>query len=66
MFPAGRVPVGDAAAVCGRLADWYAAAPRPAANHRYTLEKMIAATLDLYQDMAGNRHGSAFGSRGRD
>ena len=41
MFPAGRVPVGDAAAVCGRLADWYAAAPRPAANHRYTLEKML-------------------------
>jgi glycosyltransferase involved in cell wall biosynthesis len=66
MFPAGRVPVGDAAAVCGRLADWYAAAPRPAANHRYTLEKMLSATLGVYEEMAGERRGPAFGSGGRD
>jgi glycosyltransferase involved in cell wall biosynthesis len=52
MFPAGSVSVGDVDAVCGRLADWYAAAPRPAANRRYLLEKMLAATLDLYQEMA--------------
>jgi glycosyltransferase involved in cell wall biosynthesis len=66
MFPAGRVSVGDVAAVCGRLADWYASAPRPIANRRYTLEKMLADTLDLYQEMAGNRRGPAFGSLGRD
>jgi len=65
MFPEGRVSVGDVDAVCGRLADWYDAAPGPAANHRYTLEKMLADTLDLYQVMAGDRHGSAFGSRWR-
>jgi glycosyltransferase involved in cell wall biosynthesis len=64
MFPAGRAPVGDVDAVCARLADWYDAAPCPAANHRYTLEKMLAATLDLYEEMAGNRRGPAFGSRG--
>jgi glycosyltransferase involved in cell wall biosynthesis len=61
MFPAGRVPVGDVAAVCGRLTDWYAAAPCPAVNRRYTLEKMIAATLDLYQELAGYRHNSVDG-----
>jgi len=65
MFPEGRVSVGDVDAVCGRLADWYDATPGPAANHRYTLEKMLADTLDLYQVMAGDRHGSAFGSRWR-
>jgi glycosyltransferase involved in cell wall biosynthesis len=52
LFPAGRVPVGDVVAVCARLTDWYTAAPRPAANRRYTLEKMLAATLDLYQQTA--------------
>jgi glycosyltransferase involved in cell wall biosynthesis len=55
LFPAGRVPVGDVATVCMRLADWYAAAPRPAANRRYTLEKMLAATLDVYRAMADER-----------
>jgi glycosyltransferase involved in cell wall biosynthesis len=55
MFPAGRVPVGDVSAISARLADWYAAAPHPAANHRYTLEKMLVLTLDLYEEMAGNR-----------
>lgn len=55
LFPAGRVPVGDVAAVCARLAEWHAAAPRPAANTRYTLETMLTATLELYQAMAAER-----------
>jgi glycosyltransferase involved in cell wall biosynthesis len=55
MFPAGRVPVGEVAAVCVRLTDWYTSAPRPEANRHYTLEQMLASTLDLYQEMAGNR-----------
>ena len=62
MFPAGRVSVGDVDAVCGRLSDWYVAAPRPAANRHYTLEMMLAATLDVYQEMAGDGRGAAFGS----
>ena len=66
MFPAGRVPVGEVAAVCGRLADWYASTPCPEINRHYTLEKMQASTLDLYQEMAGNPHGSAVGSPWRD
>jgi len=66
MFPEGRVSVGDVAAVCGRLAEWYASAPRPEANRRYTLEKMLASTLDLYEEMAGNRRGPAVGSLWRD
>jgi glycosyltransferase involved in cell wall biosynthesis len=66
LFPAGMVPVGDTAAVCRRLAEWYAAAPHPAVNHRYTLDKMLAATLALYQDMAGGRNGPVAGSRPRD
>jgi glycosyltransferase involved in cell wall biosynthesis len=66
MFPAGRVSVGDTAAVCGRLAEWYAAAPRPAANRRYTLETMLAATLDVYREMAGDECGPVCGSRWRD
>jgi glycosyltransferase involved in cell wall biosynthesis len=63
MLPAGGVPVGDVDAVCGRLADWYDTAPRPAANHCYTLEKMLTATLDVYQEMAGDRYGPAVGFR---
>ena len=66
MFPAGRVPFGDVPAACGRLADWYATAPCPAANQCYTLEKMLAATLDLYQEMAGNRRGHPVGFPLRD
>jgi glycosyltransferase involved in cell wall biosynthesis len=52
LFPAGRVPVGDVAAVCTKLVEWHAAAPRPAVNDRYTLQNMLAATLDLYQELA--------------
>jgi glycosyltransferase involved in cell wall biosynthesis len=55
LFPEGRVAVGDVAAVGVRLADWYAAAPRPGANRHYTLEKMLSATLDVYQEMAAER-----------
>jgi glycosyltransferase involved in cell wall biosynthesis len=62
LFPAGRIPVGDVAAVCARLADWHAAAPRPAVNRCYTLERMLSATLDVYQEMAGDGRGAAFGS----
>jgi glycosyltransferase involved in cell wall biosynthesis len=55
MFPAGRVAAGDVAAIGARLAEWYVSAPRPVVNRRYTLEQMQASTLDLYQEMAGNR-----------
>jgi glycosyltransferase involved in cell wall biosynthesis len=55
LFPAGRVPVGDVAAVCARLATWHATPPRPAVNHLYTLERMCSSTLDLYQELAAER-----------
>jgi len=55
LFPAGRVPVGDVAAVCARLAAWHAGAPRPAANDLYTLARMCASTLDLYRSLAAER-----------
>ncbi len=55
LFPEGAVAVGDVAAIRGRLAEWYATAPRPAVNRLYTLEKMLSATLDVYQEMAEYR-----------
>jgi glycosyltransferase involved in cell wall biosynthesis len=63
LFPAGRVPVGDVAAVCARLAAWHAGAPRPAANQLYTLERMCTSTLDLYQELAAERSDSGVRAR---
>ena len=52
LFPEGAVAVGDVAGIHRRLTEWYASAPTPAVNRRYTLERMLDATLDLYQEMA--------------
>jgi glycosyltransferase involved in cell wall biosynthesis len=51
LFPEGAVAVGDVAGIHRRLTEWYASAPTPAVNRRYTLERMLDATLDLYQEM---------------
>jgi glycosyltransferase involved in cell wall biosynthesis len=62
LFPEGRVAVGDVAAIGARLADWYAAAPRPSVNRLYTLDRMLEATLDVYQEMAGDRRNPVDGT----
>jgi glycosyltransferase involved in cell wall biosynthesis len=62
LFPAGAVAVGDAAGIRNRLLEWYPAAPTPAVNHLYTLERMLDSTLDLYREMAGDRHNAAPGT----
>jgi glycosyltransferase involved in cell wall biosynthesis len=58
LFPAGAVAVGDVAAMSGRLARWSAAGPPAAPGRPRTLEGMLEATIDLYQEMAGSRRES--------
>jgi glycosyltransferase involved in cell wall biosynthesis len=62
LFPAGAVAVGDVAGICARLAEWYAAAPHPAVNRLYTLERMLDSTLDLYREMAEDRRDHTVGN----
>ncbi len=47
-FPQGRVPVGDKRAVRDLLLSWYRHPPVVAAEHPFTLDRMLRATLDLY------------------
>jgi len=49
-FPAGAVPPGDTTAMAGQLAAWQAKPPPMQAIKVYTLEDMLAATLDLYRE----------------
>lgn len=52
-FPQGRVPAGNTAAMAGCLSRWYHSGPPPVAAQPPTLQKMGAATLDLYRTLAG-------------
>jgi glycosyltransferase involved in cell wall biosynthesis len=51
LYPAGRVALGDAAALCARATDLLRAAPPVAPLTRYRLADMQAATLALYDDV---------------
>ncbi|MDP1708724.1 MAG: glycosyltransferase family 4 protein [Gammaproteobacteria bacterium] len=52
VFPVGRVPVGDYAAMMQRLAGWHAQAPSVPGQHPFTLAHMLESTLDVYRKLA--------------
>ena len=54
VFPAGRIPVGDVAALEDRLAHWYAQRPVVPATNPFTLERMLRSTLEVYRELAGH------------
>jgi glycosyltransferase involved in cell wall biosynthesis len=53
IFPAGKVAVGDKAAMEQLLAAWYEARPAVPAENPFTLARMQEETLALYQELAG-------------
>ncbi len=52
VFPEGRAPVGDVAAVEQILARWYAQHPTVPAENPFTLERMLSSTLAVYKELA--------------
>ena len=55
ILPEGRVPVGDRERVVERLQAWYRTPPQVPAEQPFTLERMLSATLEVYQDAAAGR-----------
>ena len=53
VFPEGRVPVGDTAAMEQLLAHWHAQRPAVPAQNPFTLERMLRSTLEVYRELAG-------------
>jgi glycosyltransferase involved in cell wall biosynthesis len=53
VFPDGRVPVGDRAALEETLARWYAQRPVVPTHNPFTLERMLRSTLEVYLELAG-------------
>jgi glycosyltransferase involved in cell wall biosynthesis len=53
VFPEGRAPVGDTAAVEQILARWHAQRPTVPAENPFTLERMLSSTLSVYQELVG-------------
>lgn len=58
IFPEGRVPVGDWKGSAERIAQWHRLPPRVAAEHPYTLERMLSDVIGLYEELAGERGAS--------
>ncbi len=52
IYPAGRVAVGDSGAMARLLAGWYTDAPLVPRDQPFTLERMLAATLEVYRELA--------------
>lgn len=57
ILPQGRVPVGDQGQVVERLLAWYRTPPQVPARHPFTLERMLTATLEVYQEAVAARSG---------
>ena len=58
VFPSGRTPVGDSAAAAAnllRVLEHPAAARRAIRDHCFTVQRMCAETLALYDDLASGR-----------
>jgi glycosyltransferase involved in cell wall biosynthesis len=53
VFPQGRVPVGDVAALEDKLAQWYDRRPDVPVDNPFTLERMLGSTLEVYRELAG-------------
>jgi glycosyltransferase involved in cell wall biosynthesis len=58
ILPEGRVPVGDRGRVVERLQAWYRTPPQVPAQHPFTLERMLTATLEVYRDAVAARGGA--------
>lgn len=55
LLPAGRIPLGDLTALANRIKDWLQQPPAIPANHAFSLENMLEATLAAYQGLIANR-----------
>ena len=55
VFPAGKVAHGDWQTAAAQLTAFYKERPKVPAHHPYTLERMLDATLALYQKLAAER-----------
>jgi glycosyltransferase involved in cell wall biosynthesis len=51
VFPAGRVPPADPSAVSFRVSEFLRQRPQVPAHNPFTLQRMLDATLDLYQGL---------------
>lgn len=56
MFPRGAVEPGNPRQAADRVAEFLAARPEVAPSTAFTLERMLRATLALYEDVAAGRH----------
>ncbi len=54
VFPEGRVPVGDVAALEEKLARWHVQRPTVPAANPFTLERMLKSTLGVYLELVGH------------
>lgn len=57
ILPEGRAAVGEIRQVVERLTAWYRAPPRVPVQQPFTLERMLAATMEVYQEAATARSG---------
>jgi glycosyltransferase involved in cell wall biosynthesis len=55
VFPEGRVPVGDIAAMEEKLAQWFRQRPAVPDRHPFTLERMLRSTFEVYRELAGDQ-----------
>ncbi len=48
IFPAGKIPLGDTAAMVDLLSRWQQELPAPRRENPFTLEQMLRKTVDTY------------------
>ncbi len=63
ILPEGRVTRGDWRAVVDLLLRWRASPPAVPDHHPYTLERMLASTLDVYRDAVNERIAASSGDK---
>lgn len=59
ILPEGRVPVGDVSTLAALVSKWYDNPPVPREQHPFTLDQMLASTLDVYLSLAASRGSSS-------
>lgn len=62
VLPEGRIAVGDLPALAARVSEWYQRPPVVARQHPFTLDRMLASTLDVYRSLARDLDWRARGS----
>jgi glycosyltransferase involved in cell wall biosynthesis len=55
MLPEGKIAVGNTKSMAAQLTTWANAPIQPTRESIFTLETMLRATLDIYQDLATSR-----------